>query len=40
MQALEYLHVQQDVIHGDLKPQNVLLCENGNVETLRFRIGH
>lgn len=36
MQALEYLHYQQDVIHGDLKPENVLLCENGTLKLCDF----
>lgn len=36
LQALEYLHFQQNVIHADLKPANILLSESGQVKLCDF----
>jgi serine/threonine-protein kinase len=35
--AIEYLH-RHDVVHRDLKPQNVMLCADGSVRVMDFGI--
>src|ERR1043166_4984124 len=35
--ALEYMH-EHDVIHRDLKPQNVMLCNDGSLRIMDFGI--
>ena len=36
-EALEFLH-QRKVVHRDLKPQNIMLCEDGSVRLMDFGI--
>ena len=35
--AIEYLH-QHDVVHRDLKPQNIMLCNDGSLRIMDFGI--
>lgn len=36
--ALRYLHSDRSVVHGDLRPENLLLTENGVVKLTGFKI--
>ena len=36
LQALEYLHYEQDIIHADLKPDNILVSERGILQLCDF----
>ena len=38
-EAVEYLHSQQ-IVHYDLKPGNLLLCEDGTVRLIDFGMAH
>src|SRR5580692_7936403 len=37
--ALDYLH-RQEVVHYDLKPANVLLCEDGSIRLIDLGMAH
>jgi serine/threonine protein kinase len=38
-EAVEYLH-GQEVVHYDLKPENVILCEDGSIRLIDFGLAH